>query len=69
MNLRCSLHIHAFSEKDEHGRITCHRCGKRKPVVFAAIPDPELAGRQLARRKTRGRLRQGRLDPPRKSYQ
>jgi hypothetical protein len=54
MKLLCRLNKHRFTECDEHNRITCERCGKRKPVVFAVIPDPELHGRQLVRAKTRG---------------
>lgn len=50
----CRFKIHKFSERDEHGRITCQRCGKRKPVIYATIPDHELADRQMRRPKTRG---------------
>lgn len=50
----CRLNRHRFTETDHAGRITCERCGKRKPVVFAPIPDPDLVGRQLARPKTKG---------------
>jgi hypothetical protein len=52
--IRCRFGFHAYTERDEHGRITCERCGRRKPVVFATIPDPDLVGRQLTRPKTRG---------------
>lgn len=54
MTLLCRINRHRYTETDQHGRITCERCGKRKPVVFQTIADPELAGRQLARAKTRG---------------
>jgi hypothetical protein len=53
--IRCKLGIHAYTERDEHGRITCERCGRRKPVVYPTIYDPDLVGRQLTRPKTRGR--------------
>lgn len=55
--IRCAIKIHRFTEIDQHGRITCERCGKRKPVVFAPIEDPALAGRQLRRAKTRRQAR------------
>jgi hypothetical protein len=53
----CRFRIHKFTERDEHGRITCQRCGKRAPIVFATIEDPALAGRQLRRPKTRRQAR------------
>ena len=52
--LLCKLNHHAFREVDEFGRISCERCGERKRVRYAQIVDPELAGRQLTRPKTRG---------------
>ena len=55
--IRCRINIHAFHETDEFGRTTCTRCGKRQPIVFAQIQDPELAGRQLNRPKTRRQRR------------
>lgn len=55
MSLRCRLSLHRYRERDEHGRVTCCRCGKRLAVVYATVPDPEIAGRQLTRPKTRGR--------------
>jgi hypothetical protein len=54
ISLRCSWNIHKFTEVDEHGREFCERCGERKRVRYAQIVDPELAGRQLNRPKTRG---------------
>ena len=57
MVILCRFNIHRFSERDEHNRITCQRCGKRKPVVFATIEDPALAGRQMRRAKTKGQMR------------
>jgi len=53
MTLLCRIKFHTYTETDEHGRITCERCGKRKPVIYPTIEDPSLAGRQLNRPKTR----------------
>jgi hypothetical protein len=53
----CRFQFHAFHEKDEFGRVTCTRCGKRQPIEYEQIQDPELAGRQLNRPKTRRQRR------------
>ena len=53
MNL-CRFNFHAFHERDEFGRVTCTRCGKRQPIHWDTIPDPALEGRQLTRPKTKG---------------
>lgn len=50
----CKLNSHRFTEVDEFNRISCERCAKRKPVRFDTIRDPALAGRELARPKTKG---------------
>jgi hypothetical protein len=53
-SLRCSWGIHKYTEIDVFGRCSCERCDARKPVRFKQIADPDLAGRQLARAKTKG---------------
>lgn len=52
----CRLRLHQFTERDEFGRVTCHRCGKRQPVVFE-IRDADYARNHLSRPKTKGRRR------------
>jgi len=54
ISIRCSWKIHNRAEVDEAGRVFCSRCGERRPVHFKQIQAPELEGRQLTRKRTRG---------------
>ena len=53
VKILCKLGRHRYDYTDQHGRSWCIRCEKRKPVVYTTRPDPDLAGRQLTRPKTR----------------
>jgi hypothetical protein len=57
MNIRCRLGFHKYTEIDDCNRCSCERCGDRKPIIYAQIQAPELAGRQLNRPKTKGQKR------------
>lgn len=54
ISFRCSWNIHRFDEVDEFNRVSCSRCGIRKPVRFAQIQPAEDVGRVLNRPRTKG---------------
>lgn len=55
MNLLCSRNWHLWKRAYRYGDLkVCRSCGKEKRLTWATVTDPELAGRQLARAKTRG---------------
>jgi hypothetical protein len=56
MNLLCNRGWHLFKRAYRHGDLkVCRHCGHEKRLTWATVADPELAGRQLAKPKTRGR--------------
>jgi hypothetical protein len=57
ISIRCSWGVHKFTEVDDCNRVTCERCGERKPVRFRVLSPDELDGRQMIRPKTRGAKR------------
>jgi hypothetical protein len=54
ISIRCSWGVHKFTEVDDCNRVTCERCGERKPVRFAQIQPAEDIGRVLNRPRTKG---------------
>lgn len=55
MSILCRVGLHARRFEYRAGRVElCPRCGREKRHTWEAIPNPELAGRQLSRPRTRG---------------
>lgn len=55
MSLLCRLGLHKTRMESRAGRVeVCARCGCEKRHSWSPIPNPELAGRQLTRPRTRG---------------
>lgn len=55
MRLLCRIGLHKRRMEYRSGRVeVCLRCSREERLTWDVIPNPELAGRQLSRPRTRG---------------